>query len=71
LLGGQAIDKYGASDYRKQSLRPNNLVLWEGMKWLARQGVLSLNLGLSSLTIAGLRLIKLGLGPRENRIEYF
>ena len=70
FLGGRAIYKYGASDYRKQNLRPNNLVMWEGMKWLARQGVTSLDLGKSSLSNDGLRKFKLNLGAREERLEY-
>ena len=70
FLGGRAIYKYGASDYRRQNLRPNNLVMWEGMKWLARQGATSLDLGKSSLAHDGLRKFKLNLGAREEQLEY-
>jgi hypothetical protein len=70
FLGGRAIYKYGASDYRRQQLRPNNLIMWEAMKWLARQGATGLNLGKTSLLNAGLRKFKLNLGAVERRIEY-
>lgn len=70
FLGGRAIYKYGASDFRWLHLRPNNLVMWTAMKWLARNGVTSLHLGKTSLTNEGLRKFKLTLGAVEERIEY-
>ena len=69
-LGGRAIYKFGASDFRRQNLRPNNLVMWEAMKWLSRQGVASLSLGRTSLANEGLRRFKLNLGAEEERLEY-
>jgi hypothetical protein len=70
FLGGRAIYKYGASDLRQRHLRANNLVMWEGMKWLARQGASCLHLGKTSLANEGLRRFKLNLGAVEQRIEY-
>ena len=70
FLGGRAIYKYGASDLRSQQLRPNNLVMWEAMKWLARNSAVSLHLGKTSLANEGLRRFKLNLGASEERIEY-
>ncbi|HUC85058.1 MAG TPA: GNAT family N-acetyltransferase [Candidatus Acidoferrales bacterium] len=70
LAGGRAIYKYGASDYRRQRLRPNNLVIWEGMKWLARNGAAGLDLGKTSLLHEGLRKFKRNLGAIEHRLEY-
>ncbi len=70
FLGGRAIYKYGASDFRRQHLRPNNLVMWTAMKWLARNGVTTLHLGKTSLANEGLRRFKLNLGADEQRIEY-
>lgn len=69
-LGGRAVFKYGASDYRCQHLRPNNLVMWEGIKWLAGHGGISLDLGKTSLAHEGLRRFKRSLGASERRIEY-
>ncbi|MDR3378318.1 MAG: GNAT family N-acetyltransferase [Verrucomicrobiae bacterium] len=70
FLGGRAIYKYGASDYRQQQLRPNNLVMWTGMQWLARQGATTLDLGKTSLRHEGLRRFKRNLGAVEHRLEY-
>ena len=68
---GQAFFKFGASDYRFQNLRPNNLLMWEAMKWLQERGITSLHLGRTSLTQAGLRRFKLGFGAEEEPLEYF
>ena len=70
FLGGRAIYKYGASDFRRQHLRPNNLVMWAAIKWLARNGATTLQLGKTSLAHEGLRRFKLNLGAVEQRIEY-
>lgn len=68
--GRQAIFKFGASDYAFQQLRPNNLVMWQAMKWFADHGFASLHLGRTSLANEGLRRFKLGLGAREEKIAY-
>lgn len=70
FLGGRAIYKYGASDLGRQQLRPNNLVMWTAMKWLAHHGAGSLHLGKTALNHDGLRRFKLSLGAVEERIEY-
>jgi lipid II:glycine glycyltransferase (peptidoglycan interpeptide bridge formation enzyme) len=70
FLGGRAIYKYGASDLAQQHLRGTNLVMWEAMKWLARQGMKSLHLGKTSPANDGLRRFKLNLGAHEELIEY-
>jgi len=70
FLGGRAIYKYGASDFGQQQLRGPNLVMWEAMKWLARQGANRLNLGKTSLANEGLRRFKLNLGAHEERVGY-
>jgi hypothetical protein len=69
-LGGRAIYKYGASDETFQHLRGNNLVMWEAIKWHARQGFKTLHLGRTSLGNEGLRRFKLGWGAAEQPIEY-
>lgn len=68
--GTKAIYKYGASDLNRQQSRPNNLVMWEGIKWLARNGIKTLDLGKTSLMNEGLRKFKLNLGTVEERTEY-
>jgi len=69
--GNQAYYKFGASDYRFQQFRPNNLVMWSAMKRYASRGCLSLHLGRTSLANEGLRRFKLSLGAREERLNYY
>jgi len=69
-LGQQAIYKYGASDRSFQHLRGNNLVMWEAIKWHARNGSTTLDLGRTSLMNEGVRRFKLGWGVEEKLIEY-
>jgi CelD/BcsL family acetyltransferase involved in cellulose biosynthesis len=70
-FGGRAIYKYGASDEREQQFRANNLVMWEAIKWHAKKGFKTLNLGRTSLSNEGLRRFKLGWGASEHKVEYF
>ena len=69
-LGGRAIYKYGASDEAFQHLRGANLVMWEAIKWHARNGAKTLHLGRTSIGNEGLRRFKLGWGAEEEKIEY-
>ena len=69
-LGARAVYKYGASDEAFQHLRGANVVMWEAIKWHARQGARTLHLGRTSLGNEGLRRFKLGWGAAEQKIEY-
>ena len=68
--GRQAIYKFGASDYRFQHVRPNNLLMWEAMKRCAAAGCSSLHLGRTSLANEGLRRFKLSFGSEEFTRSY-
>jgi lipid II:glycine glycyltransferase (peptidoglycan interpeptide bridge formation enzyme) len=68
--GRQALYKFGASDYAFQQMRPNNLVMWAAINHCAERGLATLNLGRTSLSNAGLRRFKLGLGADEEEICY-
>ena len=68
--GRQALYKFGASDYGFQHLRPNNLVMWEGIRQCAARGCGRLHFGRTSLANEGLRRFKLGFGAREEEIKY-
>jgi len=70
-FGTNAIYKFGASDASFQHLRPNNLVLWEGVRHFAEKGCVQLHLGRTSLGNAGLRRFKLGFGAEEALSEYY
>jgi len=69
-LGTRAVYKYGASDEAFQHLRGANLVMWEAIRWLTRQGAKTLHLGRTSIGNEGLRRFKLGWGAEEQKIEY-
>lgn len=68
--GRRAVYKYGASNLAFQNLRVNNLVMWEAIRWLARNGFETLNLGRTSVRNDGLRRFKLGWGTSEYPIGY-
>lgn len=70
-FGPTAIYKFGASEPASQKFRGNNLVMWEGIRFLARSGCESLHFGRTSLSNIGLRRFKLGWGTAEELIRYF
>ena len=45
--------------------------MWEAIKRYAENGFSRLHLGRTSLANEGLRRFKLGLGAREEKIEYY
>jgi hypothetical protein len=69
-FGKKAIFKFGASDERLQELRANNMIMWEGIRFLAQSGASTLHFGRTSLENDGLRRFKLTWGTKEERIEY-
>ncbi len=68
--GRHAVYKYGASNLAFQNLRANNLVMWEAIRWLGRNGFERLSFGRTSVQNAGLRRFKLGWGASEYPIVY-
>ena len=70
-FGKKALFKFGASIRRFQHLRPNNLVMWEAIKWLASNGFENLNLGRTEPENNGLMQFKRGWGTRERQIHYY
>jgi hypothetical protein len=70
-MGGKALYKYAASDDRYQELRGNDLVMWEGIKFLTQEGCSDLHLGRTSLESDGLRRFKRGWDASEEVISYF
>ena len=69
--GKTAVYKFGASDEVFQEFRGNNLVMWEAIKFLMRNGCKMLHFGRTSLDNDGLRRFKAGWGALEEAIEYF
>jgi Acetyltransferase (GNAT) domain len=70
-FGKNALYKYGASDKRFQELRANNLVMWQGIQFLARNGAGKLHFGRTECQNEGLRRFKLSWGTEEEAIDYF
>lgn len=69
-FGNKAVYKFGASDERVQHWRGNNLVMWEAIRHLSREGSAELDFGRTSLGNEGLRAFKLGWGTSESRLDY-
>jgi len=70
LFGGRAIFKYGASDRSRQSLRPNNLLMWDAMLWLKANGQTHLDLGRTEPENEGLLRFKRAWGGDESTLDY-
>jgi len=70
-FGEKSLYKFGASDIKYQSLRPNNLVMWEAVRWYRERGFKSLSLGRTEIENQGLRQFKLALGAEEYPIKYY
>ena len=70
-FGKRAVFKYGASDAAYQRLRPNNLVMWEAIRWYARRHYKSFCFGRTDPENSGLRRFKAGWAARERVIKYY
>lgn len=70
-FGDKAIYKYGASDRKYQSLRANNLVMWEAIKWYSQKGYKYLSFGRTNPENKGLMQFKSGWGGDVNKIYYY
>ena len=70
-FGGKAIYKYGASDRKYLNMRPNNIVMWEAIKWYAQKGFKTFSLGRTELENQGLLQFKRGWGSKEETLNYY
>jgi lipid II:glycine glycyltransferase (peptidoglycan interpeptide bridge formation enzyme) len=70
-FGKNAIYKYGASDTNFQQLRPNNLIVWEAIKWYCRNGFKEFDFGRTEPENEGLRIFKSGWNTVESIINYY
>lgn len=71
LFGDNAIYKYAASDERYQQMRGNDVIMWEGIKFLTQGRARTLHLGRTSIDNDGLRKFKLGWNVTEEMLHYF
>lgn len=70
-LGEKAVFKYGASEEDFHHLRPNNLVMWEAIKWYSEHGYKSICFGRTEPANEGLRNFKAGWGAKEKLEKYY
>ncbi|GAX61250.1 hypothetical protein SCALIN_C20_0027 [Candidatus Scalindua japonica] len=70
-FGEKAIYKYGASDIQYQGFRPNNIVMWEAIKWYCRNGYQEFCFGKTNLEHKGLVRFKNGWGAAKHMIKYY
>jgi hypothetical protein len=70
-LKDRGIYKYGASDNHYLHLRPNNLIMWEAIKWYAENGYKHFSFGRTEPDHKGLLQFKRGWGTREGTIYYY
>jgi len=69
-FGNEAIYKYGASERKYQHLRANNLIMWEAIKWYARNGYRSFSFGRTEPENHGLLQFKRGWRTHETTVYY-
>jgi CelD/BcsL family acetyltransferase involved in cellulose biosynthesis len=69
--GTQAYYKFGASDKEDLRLRGNNLVMWDSICQLKKEGCTMLDFGRTSIANEGLRRYKLGWGTKESTVHYY
>ncbi len=70
-FGNRAIYKYGASDAVFQRVRPNNLVMWEAIRWYRDRGFRHFSLGRTARDNSGLLRFKRLWGGHEHTLEYY
>ena len=71
LFGGRTVTyKYGASDARSWSLRPNHAVMAEAIRWAAEQGYRSFDFGRTDLDNPGLAQFKQSWGAEARPLHY-
>jgi hypothetical protein len=69
-FGDRAVFKYGASDRKQHYMRPNNLVMWEAIKWCKGNSFRDLNFGRTRFEDRGLMQFKNGWGTERRVMKY-
>lgn len=67
---GTMTYKYSASRQEFWKLRPNNLVIWDAIRWGCENGLHTFDFGRTSLENEGLRSFKRGWGTAEVTLSY-
>ncbi|HLL68093.1 MAG TPA: GNAT family N-acetyltransferase [Micromonosporaceae bacterium] len=64
------VYKYGASDERRWSVRPNHALFWEAIRWAIGRGCQTFDFGRTDVADEGLREFKSRWGTVEARLAY-
>ncbi len=70
-FGKSVFYQFGASDRNTQHLRPNNLIMWEAIRWFLQRGYESFSFGTSEYDNNGLRQFKNGMATSEETTGYY
>ena len=70
-FGDTVIYKYGASDKSYLRLRPNDLVMWEAIRWCEERGFKHLDFGRTDPGDEGLLRFKSGWGAKSHPVLYY
>lgn len=68
---GRAVYKFGASGTAHWDLRPNQWVMWHGIRHLVSQGCMGLHFGRTAKGDEGLSRFKQSWGCRTENLDYF
>lgn len=66
----EVVYKYGASEKAFQHLRPNNLIMWDAIRWAKENGFSRFHFGRTNLHHRGLRRFKQSWHPVESTLQY-
>jgi hypothetical protein len=69
-FGDKGVFKYGASDKKYHYLKPNNLVMWEAIRWCKVNSFRDLNFGRTDFEDRGLVHFKNGWGTESHVVLY-
>jgi CelD/BcsL family acetyltransferase involved in cellulose biosynthesis len=70
VANGTMVYKYSASDARRRTDMPNDLIIWSAMKDACRSGLTRFDFGRSELAATGLRQFKSRWGAVEEPLVY-
>lgn len=70
-FGRKAMYKYGASRRDFLGIRPNNLVMWEAIKWYCKNGYAEFDMGRSEIGNKGLNQFKNGWRATVEDLFYY
>lgn len=70
-IGEKVIYKYGASDESFQKMKPNNMLMWEAIKFYSNNSYKNFSFGKTELENEGLRKFKLSWGTNERNLNAY